>query len=375
MRAAFVLSAAMTSLLLASGAPAGNGPARFGSNGFRLAVPPYAYEFPRDHASHPEYAVEWWYYTGHLVSGARRFGYELTFFRVALAALPVRKPDGSAWRAREVLFAHLALTDETGRRFRHVARASRPALGMAGADTTRYRVWIGDWSASLADDDRAHRLEAPSDEFSLALELAPAKPPAIHGAGGVSQKTAGEGNASHYYSLTRMETRGTLVVEGDTLAVSGRSWMDHEYGSGRLPGTHAGWDWLSLQLDDGRELMLYRLRLKDGSPEPLSAGTVIERDGRTRPLALADFDIAPTGRWKSPATGGDYPSGWRVRVPDEGLDLTVEPTLRDQELVVPSMGGIAYWEGSCTVRGRSRGAPMGGRAYVELTGYAGPPPF
>jgi predicted secreted hydrolase len=375
MRAPRVLALAAALMALGRPATAGDGPVRFGPDGFRLAVPPYAYEFPRDHASHPGYAVEWWYYTGHLAGGARRFGYELTFFRVAVARLAERRAEGSAWRTRDVLFAHLALTDETGRRFRHVERASRPALGMAGAGTAAYRVWIGDWSASLAGDGRTHRLEAGADEFALALDLSPSKPPAVHGAGGVSQKAAGEGNASHYYSLTRLVTTGTLVVAGDTLAVTGSSWMDHEYGSGRLAGTHAGWDWLSLQLDDGRELMVYRLRRKDGSPEPLSAGTLVERDGRTRHLALADFDIAPTGRWKSPATGGEYPSGWRVRVPGEGLDLTLEPTLKEQELVSPAMGGIAYWEGSCTVRGTSRGAAVTGRAYVELTGYAGPPPF
>lgn len=373
MRARLVILAA--GLALAAPAPAGRGPVHLGPSGFRLAVAPYAFEFPRDHASHPGYAVEWWYYTGHLASGARRFGYELTFFRVATVPPAGRQREVSAWRARDVLFAHLALTDETGRRFRHEERVSRPALGMAGADTGRYRVWIGDWSAMLAADGRTHRLEARAVEFSIALDLVPTKPPAVHGEGGVSRKTAGEGNSSHYYSLTRLETRGTLVVAGDTLAVTGRSWMDHEYGSGRLADTHAGWDWFGVQLDDGRELMLYRLRLEDGSPEPLSAGTVIERDGRTRHLRLADFEISATGRWRSPGTGGEYPSGWRVNIPGEGLELTLEPTLRDQELTAQAMGGIAYWEGSCRVRGRGRGGSVSGRAYVELTGYAGAPLF
>jgi predicted secreted hydrolase len=216
---------------------------------------------------------------------------------------------------------------------------------------------------------------AGAEPFSIALDLTPVKPPAIHGDGGVSQKTEGEGNASHYYSLTRLTTRGTLVVGRDSLAVSGQSWMDHEYGSGRLADTHAGWDWFSVQLDDGRELMLYRLRMKDGSPEPLSAGTVVAIDGRTRHLSLTDFDIVASGRWRSPETGADYPNGWRVRVPSEGLDLALEPTVRDQEVLARAMGGIAYWEGSCRVRGSSRGRPVTGRAYVELTGYGRAPPF
>lgn len=374
-------------LLAAAPATAGRGPDRRDARGFRLAVPPYTYEFPRDHASHPEYAVEWWYYTGHLESRARRFGYELTFFRVGVApagappspgspspaAPPASSP--SAWRARDVLFAHLALTDESKGTFHHHERAQRPALGRAGADTARYRTWIGDWSATLAPDGVTHRLDARADDFAFALDLVPTKPPAVHGVNGVSQKTAGEGNASHYVSLTRMATSGRLVVDGDTLAVSGASWMDHEWGSGRLTNAHAGWDWFSVQLGDGRELMLYRLRLKSGAPEPFSAGTVIAKDGRTRHLTLADFDVRPTGRWKSPESGADYPHGWRVRVASEGLDLTIDPTVKAQELIARAMGGVVYWEGACRVQGTSRGTPVTGRAYVELTGYAGAPPF
>lgn len=356
-------------------AGAGRGPDRRSDAGFRLAVPPYAMAFPRDHASHPEYAVEWWYYTGHLASGARRFGYELTFFRVGLVAPGTPLPTTSAWRARDVLFAHLALTDESKGRFRHVERAARPALGQAGADTARYRTWIGDWGAALAPDGVTHRLDARAEDFAFALDLVPGKPAAVHGRDGVSQKTAGEGNASHYYSLTRMATRGRLVVDGDTLAVDGSSWMDHEWGSGRLTSAHAGWDWFSVQLDDGRELMLYRLRLKDGRPEPLSAGTLVGPDGRTRHLTLADFDVRATGRWKSAESGADYPHGWRVRVPSEGLDLSIEPTVKAQELIAKAMGGVVYWEGACRVTGTARGAPIAGRGYVELTGYAGPPPF
>lgn len=374
MRAPLV-ALAIVATALAAPAGAGRGPERRNAAGYRLAVPPYAMTFPRDHASHPDYAVEWWYYTGHLASGARRFGYELTFFRVGLTPPAARKPGASAWRAHDVLFAHLALTDEGAGRFRHVERTSRPTLRLAGADSARYRTWIGDWSVALAPDGHTHELTADSPEFALALDVRPTKPAAIHGEGGVSQKTAGEGNASHYYSLTRCDTRGRLVVAGDTLAVTGTSWMDHEWGSGRLTSAHAGWDWFSVQLDDGRELMLYRLRLKSGAPEPLSAGTVIERDGRTRPLRLADFDVTATGRWKSPATGADYPSGWRVRVPSEALDLTLEPTVKAQELIAHTMGGVVYWEGSCRVRGTSRGTPVTGKSYVELTGYTGAPPF
>ena len=334
----------------------------------RRAEPGYRWSFPRDHAAHPEYRTEWWYYTGHLASGARRFGYELTFFRVGID--PARARDGSAWAPHTVLFAHLALTDESRGRFRSWRRASRSALGMAGADTAAYRVWIDDWAAGLARDHRAHRLRASAEGLGLALELAPMKPPVIHGAAGLSLKSAEPGRASHYASLTRLATRGTLVVDGDSLAVAGSSWMDHEFGSDQLAPWIAGWDWFGLQLDDGTELMLYRLRRRDGGDEPVSSGTRVARDGASHHLPREAFTIVERGRWTSARSGAVYPSGWRIEVPGEGLRLELTPTLRDQELETE----VTYWEGSVTVRGEGRSGPVTGRGYVELTGYAGPLP-
>jgi predicted secreted hydrolase len=345
----------------------------FDTAGFRLAVPPREFAFPRDHASHPQYRVEWWYYTGHLGASGRSFGYELTFFRVGLSRRA--RPGVSSWAARDAMFAHLALTDETRGRFSSAEDASRAALGLAGADSSGYHTWVHDWSGELAPDGATHRLRARTADFGVALDLAPAKPPVIHGERGVSQKSAAAGNASHYYSLTRMNTRGHVFDGRDSLEVSGLSWMDHEFGSASLSSAQAGWDWFSIQLDDGRELMLYKLRLKNGRTEPLSAGTLVEKDGRSRHLALREFRIASSRRWVSPSTGGEYPSGWRVEVPLERLILEVTPTVKGQELVSRSMGGVAYWEGSCRVRGSSHGRPAAGVGYVELTGYAGPPPY
>jgi predicted secreted hydrolase len=362
-----VLVAAL--LGLAAAAP----PVRLDADGFRLAVPGWKYEFPQDHAAHPSFRIEWWYYTGHLRAGARAYGYEATFFRVAL---PRRSPAGepSAWRARNVLFRHLALTDEAGRKFRFDDRAERQALDLAGADSTRYLTWLGDDYVGLEDDRRTHRVVGRAAEFALDLRLVPEKPPVIHGTDGVSRKAEGEGQASHYYSLTRLATRGRLVHGRDTLAVEGRSWMDHEWSSSRLRDTHAGWDWFSIQLSDGRELMLYRLRRKDGEDEPVSSGTLVAADGAARHLPRAAFEIRATGTWQSPESGGRYPSGWVVRVPSAGLDLTLEPVLADQELRVPTMNGIVYWEGRVRVRGTSGGRAVSGEGYVELTGYAGPAP-
>ncbi len=335
---------------------------------FRPALPGYSFKFPRDHASHPAFQTEWWYYTGHLNSNGRWFGYELTFFRVGVDS--TRAPARSAW-IREVLFAHLALTDEQGRRFSFDQRLTRPALGMSGADTARYRVWVEDWSAGLEPDGAAHRLRAFTPGFGIDLRLRPDKPVVIHGSKGVSQKSAGLGRASHYLSFTRMSTEGRIVTGADTLAVTGTSWMDHEFGSNQLGGGQVGWDWFAIQLDDGNELMLYRLRRANGTVEPMSSGTWVARDGTSEHLPLSAFEITSDRTWKSTRTSAVYPARWRVQVPGRQLDLTIEPVLADQELVMDGPVGVRYWEGSVRISGSAAGRPVTGRGYVELTGYAG----
>ena len=365
---------ALAALAALGAAAASPGAVKLDPDGFRLAVAPYEFQFPIDHAAHPTFRIEWWYYTGHLRSGSRRLGYELTFFRLGLPVRGVPRP-GSAWRARQVLFRHAALTDESRGRFRYDDRVERQALDLAGADSTRYLVWLGDDYAGLEPDRATHRLVGSGPGFALDLHLAPEKPVVIHGHGGVSRKGGREGDASHYYSFTRMATRGRVVVDGDSLQVEGRSWMDHEFASDRLSDTLAGWDWFAIQLDDGRDLMLYRLRRRSGGIDTCSSGTLVEPDGRSRFVAYADFDSGPTGEWTSPHSGGRYPSGWIVRLPRERLELKLVPALADQELVARNMAGIAYWEGSVRVSGTSGGLPVSGEGYVELTGYAGGSPF
>ncbi len=345
-------------------------------DGYRIALPPYTFQFPRDHAAHPEFRTEWWYYTGHLESGGAEFGYQITFFRVALDT--AWRTNRSAWAPRELVIAHAAFTDVGARRFRFDERIARPALGMAGADSSRYRAWIDDWSAGLGPDGRTHVLRAVvrgapgrSEDVAIELELDPGKTPVVHGDRGVSQKSSGAGNASHYYSLTRMPTRGRIIRAGREQRVTGTSWMDHEFGSSQLGADQVGWDWFSIQLEDGRDLMLYRLRLRDGGTEPLSSGTLVERDGRARRLKLEEFELTPLSMWKSARTGGSYPARWRLRVASAGIDLVLDPRVADQELVTGTTGGIAYWEGAVAVAGTSRGQRVTGRGYVELTGYAG----
>jgi predicted secreted hydrolase len=329
--------------------------------GWRPALPGYRYSFPRDHAAHPEFQTEWWYYTGHLrARDGRRFGFELTFFRVGVRR-EVRSR--SAWALHDVHFAHFALTDVGRRRFHVTDRINRGALGMSGALTERYRVWIDDWEASL--DGERHALRASHPDWSLALSLRSTRPPVIHGVDGVSRKAEGPGRASHYYSLTRVMGGGTVRVGSEALAVTAQAWMDHEWGSNQLTPEQVGWDWFSLQLDDGRELMLYLLRRRDGSNEPVSSGTLVAADGRARHLPLDAFHVHATGEWRSPHTGGRYPAGWRVRIPGENLDVTVTPLMPDQEVIPTGGAGVVYWEGAVRVSGGATGV-----GYVELTGYA-----
>jgi predicted secreted hydrolase len=387
MNARAILRRALAALACASLLVAGNGdparaaharPASPQSLGFTIATAPYRFTWPRDHAAHDGYETEWWYYTGHVrTRSGRRFGYELTFFRVGLApGDPKPEPGQSRWRGNEIYPAHFAITDEAGQTFFHAERFAREALGMGSASRVKLAVRADDWSLDGAPVGRPDyermtmRARASTARGADAIDFVqmPEKPPAIHGAGGVSRKSGCVSCASHYYSYTRLHTTGTLVFEGTPLAVDGISWMDHEFGSSELESNQAGWDWFSIQLDDDRELMLYSLRQKDGSITPESSGSLIERDGSVHPLSRDAFATAATGSWKSPHTGGVYPSGWRVRVPSAKIDLVLTPTVLDQELAGTS-SGVSYWEGAVDVRDAN--GQSAGVGYVELTGYAG----
>jgi predicted secreted hydrolase len=336
---------------------------------YRRALPGYRFEFPRDHFSHPDFKTEWWYYTGHLdTADGERYGYQVTFFRVGTdGGSPATNP--SRWTVRDLFLAHFAISDLGRRRFHFTDRLNRGALEAAGASTTALKVWNGDWR--LEADGETHRLRAKDDRYAVDLTLIPAKPPAIHGHGGVSQKGEGAGYASHYYSLTRLTTTGTMGISGRTVRVSGWSWMDHEFGSSQLHEEHEGWDWFGLQLDNRVELMFYVMRRSGGRPDRQSSGTLIPPDGTSVPLTVAQVDIHPTGTWTSPRTGATYPSGWDIRIPDHGLALMVTPSFPDQELDTRRSTQVIYWEGSVHVRGTYAGQPVAGHGYVELTGYAG----
>jgi predicted secreted hydrolase len=330
------------------------------------ASPERVLRFPADHASHPTYKTEWWYYTGHLkTTSGKAYGYELTFFRQGID--PTTKST-TKWHADHVHLAHFALTDIDGRRFCFAERTNRPGLGIAGADTDRYRTWNEDWV--VQDLGGTHYLSARAGDIALDLLLDSAKPPVLHGDKGYSRKGSCPTCASHYYSLTRLKSRGWLTIEGRQESVTGLSWMDHEFGSGQLEADQQGWDWYSLQLSDGTDLMLYRLRRKDGSVVPQSAGTFVATDGTSAHLTRDQATIRATGSWRSTASKAVYPLGWTIAVPSRGLNLTVTPALQNQELRTGRSTGVTYWEGAVQVSGTRRGKPVSGQGYVELTGYA-----
>jgi predicted secreted hydrolase len=338
---------------------------------FQPATAGYQYTFPKDHGSHPAYRTEWWYYTGHLQSkNGRSFGFELTFFRRGVPPDEI-KTLPSKWSISHLYLAHFAVTDITGKRFHFSEKFSREGLGKAGADESRLRVWIDDWRAEASTDQSGtHTLVARDETHALALTLQPAKPLVTHGAAGISRKGKDVGQASHYYSFTRLVTTGRLTIDGEQFEVSGASWMDHEFGSAELGTDQVGWDWFSLQLEDDTELMLYRMRRKDGSSDLASSGTAVSADGRAKHMEVTDFQIESTGTWTSTESKATYPSRWRLKFPSLDLVLDVVPLLADQELRTSRSTKVSYWEGAVAVTGTKQGRPIKGQGYVELTGYA-----
>lgn len=330
------------------------------TEGYEQALEPRPFVFPADHGPHPSFKTEWWYYTGNLAteSGAR-YGYQLTFFRIALA--PEGEERTSEWGARQIYMAHFALSDISGERFFAFERFNRPALGLAGAQAQPFRVWLEGWEASGPDGSFPMRLQAAEGGVALDLTLEQGKPIVLQGEEGLSQKGPERGNASYYYSLTRMPTTGSITIDGERAEVSGLSWMDREWSTSLLSEDQVGWDWFSLQLSDETELMYFQLRRSDGTPSGTSSGTLVLPDGEPVDLAGGDVSLEVLETWES--DGVAYPSGWLLRAP--GRELRITPAQRDQELRLTTR----YWEGAVDIEGTADGQPITGSGYVELTGY------
>jgi predicted secreted hydrolase len=327
---------------------------------YRQVLPGYSYHFPEDHFDHPAYRTEWWYYTGNLrTSSGHRYGFELVFFRQGQRRGPSDNP--SSWRIDDLYLAHLALTDIDRGTFRYFERLNRAGPGIAGASLASRRIWNANWSSQW--EGEVQTLDATAEDLRLHLRLKPVKPLVIHGENGVSQKAAGEGRASCYLSFPRLAVDGQLNGQ----SVQGTAWMDHEWFTHQLEPEQSGWDWFSAQFSEGTELMLFQLRHKDGSLDPYSSGTYIDRQGRPRHLRREEFILQPLAWWTSPETGARYPIRWRIEIPALRLSIECSAAVARQELAARDSASPSYWEGAVTYAGTSTGV-----GYLEMTGYQRP---
>lgn len=335
------------------------------SSDFRPALPGYEFEFPRDHGSHDEYKTEWWYYTGHLrTDGGRRYGFEVTFFRVGVD----RDPAETRWDLQNLSLAHFALTDIGEGKFRYYEKLNRSSPFTAAAATGKLDVFNEGWRATTQADG-SWRLVARQSGDAIDLTMRSRKTPAIHGRNGVSVKAEGVGYASHYYSMTRLEVKGSVTSAGRRERCSGLAWMDHEFGSSALRENQQGWDWFAIQLENETELMLYQIRRSDGIPDVTSSGSLITDSGEVIHIRRDQMSIRPAGRWRSPRTGALYPMGWDVQVPSLRISLKLTPLLQNQELVTSGSTQVTYWEGAVDATGSFGNVSISGQGYVEMTGY------
>jgi predicted secreted hydrolase len=330
---------------------------------FIPALPGYDFSFPRDHGSHDDYKTEWWYYTGNLdTDDGKRYGFELTFFRVGVV------PPGAAaktrWDLHDLSLAHFAITDVARNEFRYYEKLNRSSPFTAAAASGTLDVFNEGWRAVTLADGSWHLVGYAADD-AIDLVMTSRKAPAIHGENGVSVKAEGVGYASHYYSMSRLEVRGRV----NGASCHGNAWMDHEFGSSALRENQQGWDWFAIQLDNDAELMLYQIRRKDGTPDAASSGSLISSEGNVIHLRREQISITPLGRWHSKKSGATYPMRWRVVIPSFGVSLVVQPVMNDQELITRSSTRVTYWEGAVDAGGSFGNVAVNGRGYVEMTGY------
>ena len=342
------------------------------AGGWKRALPGKKYSFPRDHFDHPDFKTEWWYFTGHLhESGGkgRDFGFQVTFFRQGVRAPEARAEVSSRFVQDHFYFGHFAVSDLTDNRFYYTQEISRGAFDEAGAvaegDVGDRIVWLNSWSLTLNENDGFHSItHNKKDGVILDMKIVPQKPLVFHGEDGASQKAAGLGNASHYYSCSRMLATGKLTIGGEKVSVAGEAWLDREWATNQLAADQAGWDWFSLQFKDGSELMIYQMRKDDGTADPVSS-TWIDPAGNSTHLSSDTFTLSPqkTGVWNSAESGAHYPLRWKIAVPSLGIDVMTAERMQSQELYLPP---LTYWEGAVGVTGTHEG-----QGYMELTGYGG----
>ncbi|HSM25475.1 MAG TPA: lipocalin-like domain-containing protein [Anaerolineaceae bacterium] len=332
---------------------------------FQKAVELRDFQFPEDFGAHPEYLTEWWYYTGNLLTeDDRHFGYQLTFFRRAITEKPNLLRE-SNWSTNQIYLAHFAITDTENKSHYVTDQISRGANELAGTKTDPYfSIWLNNWEIQQINDN-LFSMKAKDENFEIDFQLEDGKGVIFHGEAGLSQKGEEEGNASYYFSQTRLITNGQLRIEDQWFDVDGFSWMDHEFGTSTLGENQIGWDWFSLQLDNNTELMLFQIRNNDGSTSPFSSGSLISDTGETTVVKLDDFKINVLDTWKNEEQVS-YPSRWKIMVEAYDIELEIIPVINNQEMKL----FFQYWEGAVLVQGMVNGDPVSGYGYVELTGYA-----
>lgn len=333
--------------------------------GFKRALPPANIKFPQDFGPHEDFQTEWWYYTGNLKSNeGHQFGYQFTIFRRALLPSNFRIVRETAWATDQVYLAHFAITDVSNNQHSAFEKFSRGAADLAGAQAVPYQVWLDDWYVKEIGNS-SYEIYAMQDQYTINLKLVDVKGPVLQGINGYSQKSDEPGNASYYYSQTRLQTSGTLIANSIAYTVEGYSWKDHEYSTSALSKDQIGWDWFAIQLTDATELKVFKLRRSDGTIDRFSSGSYIDDQGNIHSISISDFEIIAQSTWKSPHSDAEYPSGWNIRVPKFGIDLMIKPLIKDQELNV----SYSYWEGAVEVNGMKNGMKISGYGYAELTGY------
>ncbi len=340
-----------------------------GSEGFARAERVRPFVFPADHGAHPAYRSEWWYLTVVLEDAAgNTYGVQFTLFRQALRP-PTAGDDGSdnPWQNGQAYMAHLGVTDVAGGEHVGRARFARGHPELAGVTVPPLAAYIEDWSlrtepgASGAEGVRFLLDAVDRGETGARLRLEQTRPMVLQGDAGLSAK--GDGQASYYFSMPRLATRGELLIDGETVPVTGWGWLDREWSTSVLSGAQIGWDWFALQLDDGRDLMAFRLRRADGTRDPYDHGALVAADGSYQKLTPEDFELTPQRFWQD-ETGAAWPVAWQLAVRHEGGEerIGIEAMLDDQVMAL----GVVYWEG--LVLATRDGEPVG-RGSMELTGY------
>ena len=322
--------------------------------GFAKAERSRQFAFPLDHGPHSAFRSEWWYLTAVVADAhGRQFGVQFTLFRQGLE--PRGNEPANAWRSGQVFMGHAAVSDIHRRRHWQDERLARGHPALAGAMASPFRVHIEGWQlASVGDPFWPLRLELETRQFAVELTLTGTKPIVAQGEGGLSRK--GPDNASHYYSIPRIDAAGAVTVDGESHAVAGSAWLDREWSTSVLAAEYAGWDWFALRLEDGRDLMLYQMRRVDGQPDHYNSGALVAADGSVRILSADDFSLAATERWQ------EWPVAWRLTLRDEP-PITVRAAFEDQVMDT----AVRYWEGVVYVDDRD-GNRLGA-GYMELTGY------